>query len=63
MGNTQFPAGSEGAFVGQFKEYRWWSIKRSDFAIKSFLYTNYVTIPATMVAYWRLDEKNDGSLT
>ena len=53
----------ESNFKGYIREFKWWGIRRSEFIIAGFMNVEFSTIPSTMIAYWKLKEKNDGSDT
>ena len=63
LGGTINPSAGEGNFIGFIKEFRWWNVTRSAFDILAFYMTSFTTVPLTLVAYWRLDEPNDGTAT
>ncbi|CDW88093.1 neurohypophysial n-terminal domain containing protein [Stylonychia lemnae] len=48
-------------FDGYIKEFRLWKIVRSSYQIKHFRTVSFTKAPPEMIAYWRLDNKNDGS--
>lgn len=49
--------------MGFIREFRWWNIQRTGFNINAFKNVAFTTIPTELVAYWRLDENNDGTIT
>lgn len=61
LGGTTNTSGSEVNFRGYIKEFRWWNYARSAFQINGFKNVAFITAPYTLMAYWRLDEKNDGT--
>lgn len=63
FGGTIYPKTSETNFNGYLKEFRWWNMTRSAFNISSFKNIVYTTVPSIMIAYWKLNEPNDGSIT
>ncbi len=63
FGGTKYPLGSEGGFNGYIKEFRFWNVLRSAFQINYFQNVAFTTVPSSLVIYYRLDEKNDGSAT
>lgn len=63
FGTTNYPANQEKRFEGYIKEFRWWSVRRSGFLIDGFKNIEFDVIPTTMIAYWKLKERNDGTDT
>jgi hypothetical protein len=63
LGGTVLPITGEYNFAGYIKEFRWWNTMRSGFNVNAFQLVYFTTVPASLIAYWRLDEKNDGSVT
>ncbi|CDW84369.1 neurohypophysial n-terminal domain containing protein [Stylonychia lemnae] len=63
LGGTTSVTGFEKNFNGLLREFRFWNITRSDFDVKHFRYIDVGSYSIKMIAYWKLDEKNDGSVT
>lgn len=61
LGGTSNPIGGEVNFIGRMKEFRWWNKRRSAFDINGFKNVAFTAAPSILIAYWRLDEKNDGT--
>ena len=53
---------SESRFNGFVKEFRWWKKYRFAFSINAFKNQLVSSYLGDMYAYWRLDEKDDGSI-
>eukprot|EP00347_Sterkiella_histriomuscorum_P014884 403359155 len=62
LGGTKDPRGSEQNFVGYIKEFRLWQIARTVFQLQHFKYVQFHNPLDSMLAYWRLDEINDGTV-
>ncbi|CDW71957.1 neurohypophysial n-terminal domain containing protein [Stylonychia lemnae] len=61
LGGSKDLKSQETNFDGYIKEFRLWKIARTSFQIKNFRTVSFTIAPPDMIAYWRLDDKNDGS--
>eukprot|EP00347_Sterkiella_histriomuscorum_P002038 403369714 len=61
LGGTTSPKLSEVNFNGYFKEFRVWKILRSSFQLNYFKNVDVTSQNTFMYAYWKFDEKNDGT--
>eukprot|EP00347_Sterkiella_histriomuscorum_P015521 403356717 len=62
IGGTANPKVPETSFRGYFKELRIWKILRSAFQINYLKNVDVASWETFMYAYWKFDEKNDGTI-
>eukprot|EP00347_Sterkiella_histriomuscorum_P005798 403355229 len=63
LGGASTFRSTEVSFNGQFKELRIWKIVRSPFQINYLRNVDVSTKDTLLYAYWKFDEKNDGTYT
>ena len=60
---SNFIVGQETNFNGYIKEFRLWKKMRTEFYIKNLRYVSFKIPSEDLIAYWKLDEINDGTVT
>ncbi|CDW84379.1 neurohypophysial n-terminal domain containing protein [Stylonychia lemnae] len=63
IGGTNDNLGFENNFDGWTREFRLWNVSRTPFEINNFKNIDVSQQKSKLVAYWKLNEKNDGSIT
>ncbi|CDW89849.1 neurohypophysial n-terminal domain containing protein [Stylonychia lemnae] len=63
FGSSKTLLGQEKNFNGYIKEFRLWKKYRSDFEIKHLRYVTFLVPSTDLIAYWKLNEKNDGTVS
>ncbi|CDW88931.1 neurohypophysial n-terminal domain containing protein [Stylonychia lemnae] len=63
FGSSKALLGQEKNFNGYVKEFRLWKKYRSEFEIKHLRYVTFQISSLDLIAYWKLNEKNDGTVS
>ena len=63
IGGTTNKRNLETDFNGYIKEFRLWNSSRSDFELKNFMFTSFTSKQPNLIAYWKFNEVNDGTMT